>query len=66
MAHRPKQNLSAMTVEIKPNTPKDEIDRLLHSMLSKKESNASRGALKEFFGKLKNGQDGLKFQQELR
>jgi hypothetical protein len=55
-----------MTVEIKPNTPKDEIDRLLHSMLSKKESNANRGALKEFFGKLKNGQDGLKFQQESR
>jgi hypothetical protein len=59
-------NSSAMTVEIKPNTPKDEIDRLLQSMLSKRETNANRGALKEFFGKLKNGQDGLKFQQESR
>jgi hypothetical protein len=50
-----------MTVIIKPNATKDEIEERLKKIKPKKRFDAYK-----FLGKLDWGQDGLEYQQELR
>ena len=52
-----------MVIEIKKNTPPEEVNRLLSKI---KPENKKKVALSDFFGKLPNIGDGLAYQKKVR